>query len=313
MRNFTNFFIKSLLSGLIGWSGVLFSATSQPLPVEEIANGIFLFSGQQAVADKENHGVIANVGFIVGNHCVAVIDSGGSPEQGKQLMAGIHSVTTKPVCYVINTHVHPDHILGNLAFKQKGIRFVGHRNLPRAMALRGAHYLKTASHSLGIELPVEAIVLPDTLVGETLEIDLGGRLLILTAYPAAHTDNDLTVFDENTGALWLSDLLFVKHIPVLDGSINGWLVVIDQLQKKQVNLVVPGHGAVAQELSQALEPEKHYLQIVRRETKEVIAQGGSMEMALEKVGASEKNSWLLFDHFHKRTVSAAFAELEWAE
>ncbi len=313
MRSFTGHFIKSLLFGSIGWSGVLLSSTPPALPIEEIEGGVYLFSGHQAMADKQNAGAIANIGFIVGNNCVAVIDSGGSPEQGKQLMAAVHSVTTKPVCYVINTHVHPDHILGNLAFKPQGAQFVGHQELPRAMALRGEHYLKTASRSLGFALPVEAIVMPDTVVRETLKIDLGGRLLILTAYPAAHTDNDLTVFDENTGTLWLSDLLFVKHVPVLDGSINGWLSVIDQLQKKQVNLAIPGHGAITHSLSQALEPEKRYLQTVRREIKEVIKQGGGMEMALEKVGLSEKEHWLLFEQFHKRTVSAAFAELEWEE
>src|SRR5437660_857046 len=84
-------------------------AQQQDLPVNSIADGVFVHNGQTAQMTRENDGAIANVGFIIGEDAVAVIDTGGSLREGRQLMPAIRARTGNAIRYVMNTHGPPEH------------------------------------------------------------------------------------------------------------------------------------------------------------------------------------------------------------
>ena len=282
------------------------------LTVREVAPGLFVHAGAVELMSAENKGAIANVGFIVGSDAVAVVDTGGSVAHGRALLRAVKAATDKPIRYVINTHMHPDHVFGNAAFEGSGASFVGAERLPAALSARKQNYLQTNRALIGPELADEVrIVAPGLIVESALTLDLGGRKLELRAWPAAHTDNDLTVFDPATKTLFAGDLVFLDHLPALDGSIKGWLAAMSKLAEIPAERVVPGHGPDSAPWPEALEPQRRYLETVASEVRALIESGATIAEAPQQVAQEERARWQLFDEFHARNVTAAFAELEW--
>jgi quinoprotein relay system zinc metallohydrolase 2 len=300
--------IIALLFGLISLAHT--QARDDALEISEVAPGVFVHFGVNELMTAENEGGIANVGFIVGDEAVAVIDTGGSVREGRRLHAAIRAVTAKPIRYVINTHAHPDHAFGNAAFARDGALFVGHRNLGRALSERGPFYVTAFRRIMGDVLDDVELVAPQRQIDDAETLDLGNRVLTLHGWAVAHTDNDLTILDEVTQTLFGGDLVFLRHIPVVDGSLRGWLAALGPLARIPASRVIPGHGPSAP-WPAALDDERRYLERLAQDCRALIKGGTPLAAAATTAGASEKSRWELFAEYNARNATAAFAELEW--
>ncbi|MDG3442909.1 quinoprotein relay system zinc metallohydrolase 2 [Nitrospirillum amazonense] len=283
-------------------------------PLIQVAPGVYVRPGVVQDATAANDDAIANIGFIVGHDAVAVIDPGGSAGDGARLRAQIKAKTGLPIRYLIYTHVHPDHVLGAAAFALDHPVVVAHTRFAAAWGERGGYYRQGLARILGGD-PVQAgdALAPTQAVDTSADIDLGGRVLHVTAYGAAHTDSDLTVYDGQTRTLWAGDLLFQERIPALDGSLTGWLTVLGQLKALPAVRVVPGHGPAQLPWPAGAADEERYLTTLARDVRALLKNGGDIDAAATTVARSERGRWKLFDAYNGRNAVTAFKQLEWED
>lgn len=280
--------------------------------VHEISPGQFVHFGAVEDVVPGSTGDVANTGFIIGDEAVAVIDAGTTRKVAEELYLAIRGQTHLPIQWLFLTHMHPDHVLGAELFDEAGAEIIGHAKLKLALANRAESYMGNMKRLLSPEVLLGTqVALPESGVEGRRDIDLGGRLLTLATYPTAHTTNDMTVLDHATETLWAGDLVFLEHTPALDGSINGWISVLEQLAKTKVQQIVPGHGRMLALHPDGFEPTLNYLSDLRVETRAAISNGESLQGALKHLGMTLRGGWLLFDQFNSRNATNAFVELEW--
>jgi quinoprotein relay system zinc metallohydrolase 2 len=282
--------------------------------LESLGNGVYVHHGEHLDIDDGYTGDICNISFVVGERGVAVIDTGGSLKVGQQLRASIQKITDKPILYVINTHVHPDHIFGNAAFLTDKPKFIGHEKLEQAMHTRKEGYDKLNARFLGADANGTDIVAPNLAIKSIETLDLGDRQLKVTAHPNAHTNTDITVEDSKTQTLFTGDLLFVERTPVIEGDIKGLIAMLDTLKTYSFKQVVPGHGPVQktnQDGIAAMNNAQRYLNVLLTDIRDSIKKGDSMQATMGTAAASEKDKWLLFDIANRRNVNTIFPALEW--
>nr|WP_111299050.1 quinoprotein relay system zinc metallohydrolase 2 [Paracoccus saliphilus] len=283
--------------------------------LQEVAPSVHVHVGQIMQMEQSQDGRIANLGVVVGRDSVAVIDAGVSRAEGQALYVALRRLTDKPVSDLVLTHAHPDHIFGASVLAEAGARIWGHRTLPQALTNRGPIYLENLAR---LYEPTQWVatqtVLPDQTVATTARIDLGGRSLLLTAWPAAHTDGDLTVLDEETGTFFTGDLLFRGLAPVLDGSLRGWLKWMNESAPMGARIIVPGHGQPAASWAEAAGPQYRFLKALADETGRQIDNNIPMSEAVPRIVramANEAEFWEAFEETVARDATAAYKELEW--
>lgn len=286
--------------------------------VTETAPGHFVHVGQVADFQLGNAGDIANTGFIVGSSSIAVVDSGTTRRVAEALYIAIRQSSPLPISHNITTHVHPDHSLGAEVFREAGAQVVGAATLKPAALNANPFFRENLLRILGAQaFHGTSPIAPDHGVESDEILDLGDRRLHLKAWPTSHTNSDLTVVDEASSTIWMGDLAFLDHLPALDGSIVGWIDLLNGVEAEFIKLdaaidwMVPGHGEAPVRFPDGVKPTLGYLEALAKAVRQSIEDGESLTEATEHVGAGLRSGWRLFDEYHLRNVTNAYVELEW--
>ena len=293
----------------------------KPLDVKKIADGVYVHYGKhENIYEGSNIGDIGNLGFIIGDESIAVIDTGGSHQVGEALKLAIKKISKKPIKYVINTHVHQDHILGNTAFLSEGVIIYGHFNLKKALKERGSQYVRQISEA-GNKIKGTKIIFPHKIIAETspdqvkklsdkITINLGNRKLLLTSYPTAHTYSDASVFDLKTKTFFVGDLAQDERLPTMDGLVKNWIKVLNEIEKVDFKIMVLGHGKIQKD-NTALKKTKTYLQVLYNDVIDALKKDIPAEKIIEIAAESEKDKWVLFDRVNPGNVVRTIIRYEW--
>ncbi len=243
------------------------------LKPRQIAEGTWLLEGSTDNFAKANGGNIVNVAFIVTEAGVVVIDTGPSRRYGEALRQAIASVTAKPVIQVLLTHHHPDHALGNQAFKDVPIGALA--DTTKLLHEQGDSMAENLYRMVGDWMRGTEVVLPSEVLEPGVRTfgnhDL--RLLALTG----HTGADLAILDQSTGVLFAGDLVFYQRALTTPNSpgLAAWLADITTLQGLPWTLVVPGHGPIATD-AQPFEQMRDYLTWLDQLLRDGAANGSDM-------------------------------------
>lgn len=304
--------LSNRFSGLIAQGVPACQPVGDVLEFSEIAPDVFVHLGRIAEPNRANAGDVSNLGFVIGDQAVAVIDGGSARWMGEATWRAIRQQTDLPVSHAVATHMHPDHVLGLSVFAEAGAEILGHVALDRALADRRGNYLESFAALIGPDRFIATdTVATDRTVSDLAEIDLGGRVLTLRAWPRAHTGTDITAQDGQTGILFTGDLVFHGHTPALDGSLRGWQAVLEKMAEMSVTRIVPGHGGPVLDWPEGGVAMQRYLGVLAADTRAALDQGQRLGEAVEDIAQSEAPHWQLFDTYNPRNATVAFTELEW--
>ena len=264
----------------------------------KLAENSYYFYGKEEYFSKTNGGDIANCSFIITKNSVILIDTGSSQQYGEQVKKEIAKITDKPIKYVINTHHHPDHFLGNNAFM--GSDIFSDKYTKDEIEKNGDLYITNLVNLVQEGMKGTKIKVPNqVLSSQTLDLD-GYKLKVLYFY--GHTKSDIAIYDENRKILYASDLVFNKRTPTTPhANIEDWIKALEELEKIPYSILISGHGLA----SSSKEPIKEtisYLNYVDKILKQSAKQGLDIYEILNKPIPKEFEDFTMFKEEFERTI-----------
>ena len=277
---------------------------------KEVSKDIYCFFGLDQVMDKRNNGNMSNSCFVNMGTSYLVIDSGPTFQYASQAYAQMQKIKNLPLSYVVNSHVHDDHWLGNGFYKKQGAQIIGPSNFKNLSKVKMTRMQRRISAEAfkGTEQ-----VYPTIFVNEhkTLQID-GQKVLIKSVNHKAHTAHDLFVYIPSKKVVFAGDLVFNGRLPSLrDGNINGWLTALQELRKMDVKYIIGGHGERTDKHS--IDFTYNYLNKLKRTLVKLLDEGVDIGDAVNRVKMQEYKNVPFYDSIHRQNVESAYRTLEWED
>ncbi len=281
-------------------------------PATRVTEHLYAWIGPHGAPSPDNRGFRMNMGFVVGKDAVAVIETGYHEPMAKEMLQQIAKITKAPVKYVINTNSQPDRFLGNEHFRRQGATIITSASEAKRMAERVSMLAETIEGALGLQ-PGGILVPnpPDRILEGDSEIDLGGLIIKLHQFGAAHTPGPLVVHISADNAVYGGDILYSGRLPAIieGGNVKSWIEVFDKLRKFGDATFVPGHGKPAK-LSAFEFSTREYLVLLRTHMLNAVKKGMDIQEALKSLNQSRFAKLENYQELAGRNANITYLEAE---
>ena len=189
-------------------------------------------------------GAGGNIGIFFGEDGALMIDDQFAPLSEK-ITAAIGEITSEEIRFLINTHVHDDHVGGNEHFADMGAVVVAHDNVRHRMS-EGIINLRTG----GQDSPAPKVALPVITLGDEISFHLNDERINIVSFGPAHTDGDIFVHFTESNVMHMGDVFRTTTFPIIDtgngGNFHGIIAGLNKaIERADDNTkIIPGHGVI---------------------------------------------------------------------
>jgi glyoxylase-like metal-dependent hydrolase (beta-lactamase superfamily II) len=190
-----------------------------------------------------------NIAVVVGNRATLVVDTGLGPRNGATAMRVVKKLSTNQKLFLTSTHFHAEHTAGEAAFPAETIivrPVVQQEEVEKSLAGMIARFSTFSAQNREV-LADAKVRAPDMVFDTEATLDLGGVTARLLWFGAAHTKGDEVIFIEPDSTLIPGDVVQDKLVPRVnrgEGTVKGWLAVLDKIAPLKPRYIVPDHGAL---------------------------------------------------------------------
>lgn len=280
-----------------------------------ITDEIYVIFGPTDRQTKENRGFRNNVGIVLTDKGVVVIDPGGSAWAGEMVVERIRDISSEPIIAIFNTHAHGDHWMGNEGIKRSypdAVIYAHPVAKRRIEGTDGEQWLEFVGQRTQGTGGNKKVVPPDKSLDDNTIVSFGTTRFHVHHVGAAHTDNDLLVELVDQRVLFTGDIVRNGMIGLIgeDGSFKGNIAAIDKILNAQFNVYIPGHGPAGG--TDVPASYRRYLNAVVSTVEELFEEDlADFEMKPKVLEAvSEFSNWKNFDALVGQHVSKVYLEIE---
>jgi len=253
---------------------------------EKIGPNLYMLSGSAGADPGHEDAAGGRIGVLAGPDGIFMVDAQYAQITGK-VVAAIRKISSEPIRFLVNTHVHPDHTAGNANFVKMGALLFAREELREEMlhppARPGA--AKQAPAGDPARLPVVTYGM-----GDPVKLRLNGEVIDLIPVRAAHTGGDTMIRFENADAIMIGDFYRNYGYPFIDtnngGTLKGALEALDETMKLAGpnTRLIPGHGTIIHRTDMV--PYRDMIVDVQSKVQQMIDEGKSeREVLAAKVTA----------------------------
>lgn len=231
---------------LIVYQGVTHAEITYPMQATPVAENVYaVITPSRELPNPQNLGWNSNSAFVVTNAGVILFDTGSSVSIGKALKNTIAGVTDVPVRWIVNSHAHGDHWLGNAAFKDTVERIYASKPVVDSINADGQSWIDNFNRMTEGATGKSTILPPDTYVEERLDLSIGNRRVTLFVSSDSHSPGDILMWLADDRILIAGDVIYSDRMPsTFDSNLTNWINLLGKLENMQPEVVIPGHGKV---------------------------------------------------------------------